>query len=184
MENIKVLVMGGLQMKDIKRELREICFNNLSIRCLAYLALFTALVALATYFIKIPGANTSYYNLGEAFIFMIAIVFGPKAGLIAGALGSSLVDLVLAPIWVPFTFVIKGVEGWVVGKLAEGKELSGRIIAVIIGGHIMILGYAIAVWILYGWPAVLPEILGNYGQAAVGAIIALPLARTIEKIIK
>ncbi|MFI5358534.1 MAG: ECF transporter S component [Halanaerobiales bacterium] len=171
-------------MKDIKRELREICFNNLSIRCLAYLALFTALVALATYFIKIPGANTSYYNLGEAFIFMIAIVFGPKAGLIAGALGSSLVDLVLAPIWVPFTFVIKGVEGWVVGKLAEGKELSGRIIAVIIGGHIMILGYAIAVWILYGWPAVLPEILGNYGQAAVGAIIALPLARTIEKIIK
>jgi len=176
--------MGGLQMKDIKRELREICFNNLSIRCLAYLALFTALVALATYFIKIPGANTSYYNLGEAFIFMIAIVFGPKAGLIAGALGSSLVDLVLAPIWVPFTFVIKGVEGWVVGKLAEGKELSGRIIAVIIGGHIMILGYAIAVWILYGWPAVLPEILGNYGQAAVGAIIALPLARTIEKIIK
>lgn len=171
-------------MKDIKRELREICFNNLSIRCLAYLALFTALVALATYFIKIPGANTSYYNLGEAFIFMIAIVFGPKAGLIAGALGSSLVDLVLAPIWVPFTFVIKGVEGWVVGKLAEGKELSGRIIAVIIGGHIMILGYAIAVWILYGWPAVLPEILGNYGQAAVGAIIALPIARTIEKIIK
>ena len=171
-------------MKDIKRELREICFNNLSIRCLAYLALFTALVALATYFIKIPGANTSYYNLGEAFIFMIAIVFGPKAGLIAGALGSSLVDLVLAPIWVPFTFVIKGVEGWVVGKLAEGKELSGRIIAVIIGGHIMILGYAIAVWILYGWPAVLPEILGNYGQAAVGAIIALPLARIIEKIIK
>ena len=184
MEKKKVLVMGGLQMKDIKRELREICFNNLSIRCLAYLALFTALVALATYFIKIPGANTSYYNLGEAFIFMIAIVFGPKAGLIAGALGSSLVDLVLAPIWVPFTFVIKGVEGWVVGKLAEGKELSGRIIAVIIGGHIMILGYAIAVWILYGWPAVLPEILGNYGQAAVGAIIALPLARTIEKIIK
>ena len=183
MEKIKVLVMGGLQMKDIKRELRgSSVSSSLSapgIPCFIYCPGFPGYI-----FIKIPGANTSYYNLGEAFIFMIAIVFGPKAGLIAGALGSSLVDLVLAPIWVPFTFVIKGVEGWVVGKLAEGKELSGRIIAVIIGGHIMILGYAIAVWILYGWPAVLPEILGNYGQAAVGAIIALPLARTIEKIIK
>lgn len=171
-------------MKGIKKELQELCFSNLTIRCLAYLALFTAMVALATYFIKIPGANTSYYNLGEAFIFMIAIVFGPRAGLVAGALGSSLVDLVLAPIWVPFTFVIKGVEGWVVGKLAAGKGFYGRLIAVIVGGHIMILGYAIAVWILYGWPAVLPEIVGNYGQAVVGAIIAIPLARTIKKILK
>jgi uncharacterized membrane protein len=171
-------------VKTIKRELRDLRFNNLSVRALSYLALFIAMVALATYFIKIPGANTSYYNLGEAFIFMIALVFGPKAGLIAAALGSSLVDLVLAPIWVPFTFVIKGVEGWVVGKLAEKASLSGQIVAVIIGGHIMILGYAIAVWILYGWPAVLPEIVGNYGQVGVGALIALPLARTIDNILK
>ena len=67
--------------------------------------------------------------------------------------------------------------------LAEKASLPGRL-AVIIGGHIMILGYAIAVWILYGWPAVLPEIVGNYGQVGVGALIALPLARTIDNILK
>src|SRR5690606_12590384 len=111
-------------MNNIKKELKELKFKNLSIRILSYLALFIAMIALATYFIKILGLNTSYYNLGEAFIFMIAIVFGPKAGLITGALGSSIVDLILAPIWAPFTLLIKGLEGWVVGKLSEEGTLS------------------------------------------------------------
>lgn len=171
-------------MNNIKRELQELKFSNLSIRVLSYLALFIAMIALATYFIKIPGLNTSYYNLGEAFIFLVGIVFGAKAGLITGALGSALVDLILAPIWAPFTLVIKGVEGWVVGKLAEEGSLARKVLAILVAGHIMIIGYALSVWLLYGWPAVLPEIVGNYGQVTVGAIIALPLARTMDKILK
>lgn len=63
--------------RDIKKEIRELNFKNLSVYTLSYLALFTAAVALAT-FIKVPGLNTSYYNLGEVFIFTIAIVFGKR----------------------------------------------------------------------------------------------------------
>ncbi|MFW5981134.1 MAG: ECF transporter S component [bacterium] len=168
-------------MSNIKKELRQLKINKLSVRHLAYLSLFIALVALATYFIRIPGLNTSYYNLGELVIFTLALVFGAKAGLLAGALGSALVDLVVAPVWAPFTFLIKGFEGWVVGKIGQEGKLSKNILAVIIGGHVMIVGYALAVWLLYDWPAVLPEIAGNYGQAGVGAIVAVPLARQINK---
>lgn len=170
-------------MNNIRKELNSIKLKNLSARSIAYLALFIAVVAFATYFIKIPGLNTSYYNLGEVFIFIIALVFGKRAGLIAGALGSALIDLLVAPIWAPFTLIIKGLEGWLVGLLAENGKIGSRIIGVVVGGHVMIIGYALAVWLLYDWPAVLPEIGGNYGQAAVGAIIAIPLARQIDKLI-
>ncbi len=169
-------------MKNIKEELKELKLNNLSVRSIAYLALFIAAAALGT-FIKVPGLNTSYYNLGEVFIYTIALVFGKKAGAIAGAFGSALVDLLLFPVWAPFTFLIKGCEGWIVGKLAEGDKLSRKIVALVVGGHVMIIGYALVVWGLYGWPAVLPEIAGNYGQAAVGAIIAIPLSRQMCKVI-
>ncbi|MFP4015978.1 MAG: ECF transporter S component [Halanaerobiales bacterium] len=170
-------------MNDIKKELHNLQINNLSVRSLSYLALFIAAVALAT-FIKVPGLNTSYYNLGEVFIFTIAIVFGRKAGAISGAIGAALMDLLLFPVWAPFTLIIKGLEGWVVGKIAEGGSLTSKIIAVVIGGHIMIVGYALTTWYLYDWPSVLPEIGGNYGQAAVGALIAIPLAGQINKILK
>lgn len=60
-------------------------------------------------------------------------------------------------------------------------ELSRRVLAVVVGSHIMIAGYAVSVWCLYGWPAVLPEIAGNYGQALVGLLIALPLAGRLSK---
>lgn len=169
-------------MNDIRKQFVDLKLNNITVRPLAYLALFVAAVALAT-LIKVPGLNTSYYNLGEVFIYTIALVFGKRAGLIAGAFGSALVDLILAPIWAPFTFVIKGVEGWAVGKIANDSR-SSKILALIAGGHIMIVGYAVAVGLLYGWPAVLPEIGGNYGQAAVGAIIAMPLASQINKILR
>ncbi|MFW6306644.1 MAG: ECF transporter S component [Bacillota bacterium] len=168
-------------MENIREELKLLNSRNLSMRLITYLALFIAIVAVATYFFKIPGLNTSYYNLGELCIFTIAIVFGHKAGFIAGSMGSALIDLLVAPVWAPFTFVIKGLEGWVVGKIAEPGNMYRNIVAVIVGGHIMIVGYALAVWILYGWPSVLPEIGGNYGQAAVGAIVALPLANRINK---
>ncbi len=168
-------------MRNIKEDLKVLKLNSLSVHSIAYLALFIAAVSLGT-FIKVPGLNTSYYNLGEVFIYTIALVFGKKAGAIAGAFGSALVDLLLFPVWAPFTFIIKGFEGWIVGKLA-GNKLSKKVLALVAGGHVMIIGYALVVWSLYGWPAVLPEIAGNYGQAAVGAIIAIPLARQIGKVI-
>lgn len=167
-------------MNNIKKELRGLEIKKITVRELAYIALFVALVSLTT-FIRVPGLNTSYYNLGEFMIFTVALVFGAKAGLLAGALGSALVDLIVAPLWAPFTLLIKGLEAWVVGSVAEEGKMGKNILALILGGHIMIVGYALTTWFLYDWPSVLPEIAGNYGQAGFGAILALPIARQINK---
>ena len=53
-------------------------------------------------------------------------------------------------------------------------ELSRRANAVVVEA-ILIAGYAVSVWCLYGWPAVLPEIAG-ITAAQRGLLIALPLA--------
>ncbi|MFW5981650.1 MAG: ECF transporter S component [Halanaerobiaceae bacterium] len=167
-------------MNNIKENLRELKIKKITVSELAYIAMFIALVALTT-FIRVPGLNTSYYNLGEFMIFTVALVFGAKAGLLAGALGSALVDLIVAPVWAPFTLIIKGFEGWLVGYVAEEGKIAKNVLALILGGHIMIVGYALTTWFLYDWPSVLPEIGGNYGQAGFGAILALPIARQINR---
>ena len=94
-----------MREKGIKQELRNLKVGSLSVRSLSYLALFIAFVAIATYFIRIPGLNASYYNMGEVVIFSLALVFGSKTGMIAGALGSTLIDILVAPAFAPFTFV-------------------------------------------------------------------------------
>ena len=170
-----------MDQNNIVESLKDFKLTDLNARLLSYLALFIAFVAVATY-INIPGPGTSYFNLGEVAIYFIALTFSSKAGAIAGSIGASLMDVILGySIWAPFTFVIKGLEGWVVGKLAREGDLKRNILAIIVGGHIMIAGYALSVWILYSWPYVLPEIGIDYGQMAIGGIIALPLARQVNK---
>src|SRR6056297_264596 len=151
--------MGGKIM--LKDKLKNFKINDINTKILAYIALFIAFVAVATY-IYIPGPASSYFNLGEVAIYILALTFGAKSAGIAGALGASLVDVLLGySIWAPFTLIIKGLEGFVVGKIAkqDQKEISFKrnILAVLIGGHIMIIGYAITKGILISWAAVLPE---------------------------
>jgi len=75
----------------------------------------------ATY-LHLPGPSSSYFNLGEVAIYIIAISFGKKAGGISAAFGSALMDILLAySIWAPFTFIIKGAEAWIVGSIANNN---------------------------------------------------------------
>ncbi len=148
---------------------------------LAFLGLFVAFTAIAT-FIHIPGPYGSYFNLGEVAIYLIALLCGPVSGAIAGALGSSLVDIGLGySVWAPFTFIIKGVEGYIVGRLGHPPSIPGSVAALALGGLWMIIGYGITTWYLYSWPAVIPEVLIDIAQVFIGAIIALPLAFKIMR---
>src|SRR6056297_3019050 len=115
-------VGGKIMLKD---KLKNFKVKDINTKILAYIALFIAFVAVATY-IYIPGPASSYFNLGEVAIYVIAFIFGAKSACIAGALGSSLVDVLLGySIWAPFTLIIKGLEGYVVGKISkQDKENS------------------------------------------------------------
>ena len=121
--------------------------NDHRTRRIALGAALASLVSLATILhVPVPGFRL-YFNLGEGVIYSIALLLGARYGAICGGLGAALADLLLGyPLWAPITLVIKGTEGFVVGKLAP----KGRIIAILAGAAIMITGYSTTAGILYG----------------------------------
>ena len=170
--------------KNIKEVMKEFKFNDAGARLISYLALFTAFVAVGTY-LHIPGPSSSYFNLGEVAIYIVALTFGSKAGGLTGAVGSSLMDILLGySIWAPFTFVIKGLEGWVVGKISREGSWLHNVLAIVAGGNIMIIGYATTKGFLISWAAILPEVGIDFAQMLIGGAVALPISHQLVKYFK
>jgi uncharacterized membrane protein len=146
-------------------------------------AVFAAVVCTAPLIIRIPVPATSgYINLGDSMVFISALLFGARIGGIAGGVGSALADIIGGyGSWAPFTFVIKGVEGYMVGHLSKKNSLLWSVLAVIVGGLIMITGYFVVEVALYGFPAAIAELPGNLFQAGSGLVIAVPVATAIRK---
>ncbi len=157
--------------------------KNISAKKLVFMALFAAATTVATIALRIPFAH-GYFNLGEIMIYTAALTFGPLVGGIAGGLGAAIADMYagfLIP-WAPITFLVKGLEGYLVGRLGAGRKTGGKVLAISIGGLAIMIGYPLASGFLYGWPAVLPELYMDMVQVVVGAIIAIPLSATLKKI--
>ena len=164
--------------------------NRLSTKDLVQTALLVALVFIATKFINITlpvGASGGLVHLGNTMLFTIAIIFGKKKGAIAGAIGMGLFDLLSAwAIWAPFTFVIRGVMGYIIGVISWGDNKKGNsiirnIVAIVISGIWMLVGYYIAEVILYGnWASPVASIPGNITQLVVGLIISVPLTKALK----
>ena len=90
-----------------------------SIRSLALIVTFTGLVFLSTsiFFIAIP-TSSGFFNIGEVFVYLAALIGGPITGAIAGGAGASLADLALGyGFFAPGTAVIKFIEGFLVGLI-------------------------------------------------------------------
>ena len=88
--------------------------RKFSTRQIAFTAVMTALVAVATMVLHVQTGE-SYTNLGDTMIFLAAAFFGPVPGLIAGGIGSFLADLITYPVTMWFTLIIKGIEGLIAG---------------------------------------------------------------------
>ncbi len=154
-------------------------------------ALLITLVFVATKFIniKLPiSINGGLIHAGNTMLFLAAIVFGKKKGAVAGAFGMGLFDVLSGWLaWAPFTFIVRGVMGYIIGKIswANGKEGNSfvlNIIAVVVGGIWMLVGYYFTEVILYGnWITPFTSILGNITQIVIGALIGLPLVVALKK---
>lgn len=114
-------------------------------RELALTGLMAALTLVVTRSFIIPIPQTKgFFNVGETAVYMAAVLFGPRVGALAGGVGSALADLSLGyAAFAPYTLVIKGIEGYVVGALGY----RGRGVAGIIG---TIVGLLVGVWALTG----------------------------------
>lgn len=153
-------------------------------------AMSIALTYIATGFINIRlpiQANGGLIHLGNTVLFIAAVLFGKKIGAIAGGVGMALFDLTSGwATWAPFTFIIVGLMGFVVGLVTEKSKKAGWIIlGMTLALIIKVAGYYIAEVILYGnWLAPVTSIPGNIIQVVVGGIIAFPLIEALRKIIK
>lgn len=155
-------------------------------------AMMIGLVFSATAFlsIKLPiAANGGLVHLGSAMLFIVAILFGPKKGALAGAIGMGLFDVLGGwLLWSPITLVARGLQGYIIGKIAHGASRRGRhtgwnIVGMLVSIPVMLVVYYIGEGILYGhWLAPLASIPGNIVQNFLGVAIAIPVCLALRKV--
>lgn len=165
--------------------------KQIKIRDMVITALLIALVFVATSVIKIKlpiSYNGGLIHMGNTMFFTAAIVFGARKGAAAGAFGMALFDALSEyAAWAPFTFVIRGVMGYIIGRVAymnnkSGKSWAYNLLGIFLGGIWMLIGYYFTEVILTG-SFILPigSIPGNIIQIVIGTVVALPLSAALKK---
>jgi uncharacterized membrane protein len=137
-------------------------------REIALSAIMAALVCASTLLIQFPiPATQGFFNVGDAMVMVASLTFGPIVGFFAGGFGSALADLIGGwYVWVPFTLVIKGLEGFLAGSLMvlddEDKGVKTKILAWIVASSEMVVGYFLVQYYMYGLGAALTELPSTY----------------------
>lgn len=155
-------------------------------------SMLIALVFVATVLlnIKLPiTANGGLVHLGTAVLFISSILFGPKKGAIAGAVGMGLFDL-MGPwiLWTPITLLARGLQGYIVGKIAWSKGRNGSSFALNLIATIASIPFMLGVYylgeaiIFKSWIVPAASIPGNIVQNIVGLCIAIPVCVVMKKI--
>ncbi|ARJ39001.1 ECF transporter S component [Sporosarcina sp. P21c] len=154
-------------------------------------SMLASLVFVATLLlnIKLPLGNGGLIHLGTAMLFIVSILFGPKKGMIAGAVGMGLFDLVSGwALWAPITILTRGLQGYIVGKIAwsngrKGTSFKFNLLAMLASIPFTIAGYYIGESILYNSLIIpLASIPGDLVQCAVGIAIAVPVCAMLKKV--
>ncbi len=172
--------------------------KNYSVKKLALNGVMIALVFLTTYFTRIPTPLPGgYFNLGDAVIMLTAVFLGPFGGLIAGAIGSCLTDIIAGSmLYAPITLVVKGIEGLTVGLLmqnynqSEGALAKIRLIfAILAGASVMTTGYFLSEAFLlgvfdeaFGLAAAVSGLIPNMIQGGLSAALGYILVLVLRKI--
>ncbi len=159
-------------------------------------AALITLVFITTYpfssLFPVPSTQ-GYYDPGDIMVFIAALSFGPVVGGISGGIGSALSDAVGGfGTFVPFTFVIKGLEGYMVGLIAFRFPARRRtlLIAWLVGGLILVAGYFLSetyfiAWVFGASPytgvaAALAELPINILQAVGAGAVGIPASRALR----
>ncbi len=156
---------------------------------LSLIGVFSALICVLTMVISIPiPATQGFINIGDAGVMICGLLFGPIIGSFSGGVGSALADIFLGyAIYAPGTLVIKGLEGFLVGFIANPKKYYEKInyrdiLAVIAGGSMMAIGYFLYEIILFGLAAASYElILNGIIQFGLGGLVAITFIAAARK---
>ncbi len=159
-------------------------------------AAFATLAFVGTTIIRIPiPATGGYFNLGDTFVMIAALLYGPLIGGLVGLIGPAAADAIGFPQFILATAIVKGLEGAAVGAIG-GKTISaGRvIIALVVGIFILVAGYFVFEANIYPMlaktirffgvtdpKAALAEIIPNLLQGGISAVIAFGIWRVFRR---
>jgi uncharacterized membrane protein len=150
---------------------------------LSIIVVMTALVAVGTLLLRIPNPMGGYFNLGDVMIFVCALTFNPIIGGIAGGMGSAIADLIGFPVFVIPTLIIKGLEGFLAGVVAGKKQVFRDVLAVIVAGCEMVVGYFLVELVVFQWglAGALAEVPGNIAQIVIGGLVGIPISVVLRR---
>lgn len=175
--------------------------KNVKIYDLVKIALMAAITFVLTSAVHVPSFM-GVVHLGDSMIFLGAVLIGRKKGAVSAAIGMSLFDILNGyTFWAPFTFLIKGVMGFIAGSIAyrknnNGEKVINNLVGFILAGLFMIVAYyfsgvIMARFIIFkagtiqqAFLIAIKDIPGNIAQVVAGIIIALPLSITLKRALK
>lgn len=154
-------------------------YSSFSTREIVFTGLMTALVFIATFVPHIP-IPLGYAHLGDAVIFLLALLVPRRLAIIAACLGSALADLLGGfALWAVPTIVIKYGMAEIVYRIApQGRAMGqGRIVtALLLSSLWMAFAYTLVGAVLYdGLIAALTSTPGLIVEGIVNSVIALLL---------
>jgi uncharacterized membrane protein len=175
-------------------------------------ALMAAIIFVVTYIVRIPMpiASGGYLNIGDTPLYIAAYLLGGPAGAVAGALGSALSDLAAGyVIYAAPTAIIKGTMGFTCGVIMNQTRQNGTrqkgelpvsqreqsrrgglkrfILASILGGAIMVGGYALFETLFFNLNQAIVTVPFNCVQWAGGVAAAaalFPAVRAVDRALK
>lgn len=159
--------------------------GKMDLRWFVRVALFVALAAVLTMFPQIKTPTGGYVHFGDSIIYLAAVFMGPVAGAVVGAVGHSLADLLSGyAIFMPLTFVIKGLMGYCIGKILYQNISIKRFV---LGGLVSLLlvtfGYFLGEIPMFGLEAALVVFISSPVQwlmSVIASAVLIPLVIRIQ----
>ena len=161
------------------------------------IAAFATLSFIGTLVIRIPiPATGGYFNLGDTFVMIAALLYGPVIGAAVGLIGPALADAVGYPQFILATAIVKGLEGLLVGWIggrSAGASMVKPVFALALGIVVLVIGYFVfeaAIYPLLGktipffkvttLEAAIAELFPNLLQGIISAFIAFGIWRVFR----
>lgn len=165
--------------------------NSEKVRLLAFSALFAALIAVVTSFIRIPAAHNGYTHAGDSMIYLASCILPPPFAVLSAAVGGFMADILAGALeWAVATAIIKSVNTLPFiacrhflkkyGK--DDKILHPANIAMLIPTSIVtVVGYFIAEGIMFGFGvSLISAFISGWLQPLAGAVVYIAVGASLD----
>ena len=125
-----------------------------------------------------------YVNLGDAGVYLCALLLPGGLGALAAGVGAALADLILGwAMYAPVTLLIKGLTALLAGLALRRAKKAGLPLSLLCC-LLVPLGYFLYETILLTAPVAAVNVLPNALQAAIGAALGTLVGRHLQALIK